>query len=273
MKRIVTTMILAVSLVGCMFAQKEVKYAKIFYKDLKMETNDIVIIVDNAVSTAGETKFKLKIMNKTNDYLILKPEECKFIVNGKEEKPQEKWLVISPNESDFRVVNLKGAGYNAIKNYQFVLDGLYRVDANSKGIPTPDFKLPASQNDFKTGPFANTVNKVSKETDKTEVKFNVTYTGDKIGFVFPSKVSVKMPDGNVFANAKSKSDALMLIKGESDTYKLKWERMEGGKMMDMQKVDMLIQWNDAFAEVTPVKMKSETIEMLFDEVMSNEKGK
>jgi hypothetical protein len=49
--------------------------------------------------------------------------------------------------------------------------------------------------------------------------------------------------------------------------------MEGGKMMDMQKVDMLIQWNDAFAEVTPVKMKAETIEMLFDEVMSNEKGK
>ena len=121
MKRIVTTMILAISLVGSMFAQKEVKYAKIFYKDLKMETNDIVIIVDNAVSTAGETKFKLKIMNKTNDYLILKPEECKFIVNGKEEKPQEKWLVISPNESDFRVVNLKGAGYNSIKNYQFVL--------------------------------------------------------------------------------------------------------------------------------------------------------
>jgi hypothetical protein len=181
--------------------------------------------------------------------------------------------VISPNESDFRVVNLKGAGYNAIKNYQFVLDGLYRVDANTKGISTPDFKLPASQNDFKTGPFSNTVTKVVKETDKTEVKFNVTYTGDKIGFVFPSKVSVKMPDGNVFANAKSKSDAIMLVKGGSDNYKLKWERMEGGKMMDMQKVDMLIQWNDAFAEVTPVKMKAETIEMLFDEVMSNEKGK
>jgi hypothetical protein len=65
----------------------------------------------------------------------------------------------------------------------------------------------------------------------------------------------------------------MLVKGGTDNYKLKWERMEGGKMMDMQKVDMLIQWNDAFAEVTPVKMKAETIEMLFDEVMSNEKGK
>ncbi|MBN8697225.1 MAG: hypothetical protein J0L87_11910 [Bacteroidetes bacterium] len=273
MKKLFTTMILAIGFVAAAVAQKEVKYVKMYYKDLKMETNDIVIIVDNAVSTEGETKFKLKIENKTNDYLILKPEECKFIINGKEQKPKEKWLVISPNESDFRIVNLKGAGYNAVKNYQFVLDGLYRVDANTKGIATPDFKLPASQNEFETGPFTNTLGKVSKETDKTEVKISVTYTGDKIGFVFPSKVSVKMPDGNTYANAKSKSDAIMMVKGDSDSYKLKWERMEGGKMMDMQKVDMMIQWNDAFAEVSPVKMKAETIQMEFDEVASNEKGK
>ena len=36
-------------------------YEKLYYKDITKETSDITITVDNAVSTAGETKFKLKI--------------------------------------------------------------------------------------------------------------------------------------------------------------------------------------------------------------------
>ena len=252
-------------------AQEEVKYEKLYYKDSKVETNDLVITVDDAVSTAAETKFKLKITNKTADYIIYKPEESKFIINGKEFKPTEKWLIILPNESDFRVVNLKGADYNAVKNYSFVLDGLYKVPSTKGVVTVPDFKLPPSQNDFKADNFSCTLVKLVKESDKTEVKFKCAYNGNKIGFVFPSKASVKMPDGKEYANGKSKSRPILLLRGESDDFILKWDRMEGGKAMDMQIVEMIIKWNETFLEADTEKMKSETIELGFDEVMSKDK--
>jgi hypothetical protein len=273
MKKLFTFLMAAVT-INVAVAQKkekEVKYEKLFYKDVKMDAGDISISVDNAVSTEGETKFKLKIINKTGDYIIYKPEESKFIVNGKEMKATEKWLTISPNESNFRIINLKGAGFNSIKNYSFVLDGLYRVVVAEKSIAAPDFRLPASQNDFKAEKFTCTLSSLTKESDKTEAKFKCAYNGDKIGFVYPSKAAVKMPDGNEYANAKSKASGIMLSKGQEDSFTLQWDRMEGGKAMDMQKVEMIIKWREAFNEASLEKMKSETIELEFDEAMSNAK--
>jgi hypothetical protein len=49
--------------------------------------------------------------------------------------------------------------------------------------------------------------------------------------------------------------------------------MEGGKKMDMQKVEMIILWRECFSEAAPVKMNAETLVMEFDEIVSNEKGK
>lgn len=278
MKKTILILITITSVIGTMLAQKEVQYTKLYYQDTKAENDDITITVDNAVSTEGETKLKLKIANKTNDYIIYKPEESTFVINGKEAKPKEKWLIISPNESDFRVVNLKGAQYNKVKNYSFVVAGLYKVVLNTKGVAAPDFKLPPAQNDFSAGSFNCSLKKLSKETDKTEAKFSCAYKGDKIGFVFPSKPSVKMPDGNEYASKVSsgllsKSGPIILMKGEEDTFTLGWDRMQGGKSMDMQKVEMNVKWNDTFVEGTTQKMKSETIQLEFDEATSNAKGK
>lgn len=255
-------------------APKEIKYEKIFYKDANAETDDVSIKIDNAVSTDAETKFKLKITNKTNDYIIYKPAESKFMIDGKEVIPQEKWLVIEPNESDFRVINAKGAGYNKIKNYSFVADGIYKVSTESAAIPAPDFKLPPSKNDFKAGNFNSVLSKLDKETAGTKVKFNCTYSGDKIGFVYPNKAAVKMPDGNEYANGNSKAKTIVFLKkGEENNFTLEWDRMQGGKTTDMQKVEMIIKWNDAFKESAAEKIKSASLELQFDEAASNEKGR
>ncbi len=56
----------------------------------------------DAVSTEAGTKFKIKIQNKTNDYIIYKAEESKFVINGTEVQPKEKMLLIEPNESGSR---------------------------------------------------------------------------------------------------------------------------------------------------------------------------
>jgi hypothetical protein len=246
MKNIFLTLAAAVLMTTAANAQN---YEKLFYKDATKETSDFTFTIDNAVSTPAETKFKFKITNKTSDYLIYKPTESKFVINGKEGAPKEKQLIIKPNSSDFVTVNLKGSGYNAVKNYSYIIDGIYKVSTNGTVINTPNFKLPPAQNEFKTGDFTCTMGNLTKETDKTEVKFKCSYNGDKVGIISQTKASVKMPDGSEFANAKkpglldSKSREVLVLKGETESIELKWNRMEGGKSMDMQKVSMDIIWN------------------------------
>lgn len=276
MKKIILTLASTLLIGG--IAQSQT-FEKLFYKDVIKETSDVTITIDNAVSTAAETKFKLKITNKTNDYLIYKPIESKFVIAEKESKPKEKMLIIKPNESDFVTINLKGAGYNAIKNYSFVVDGLYSVSSNGKTISVPDFKLPASQNEFTAGDFNCTMTNITKESDKTEVKFKCAYNGDKIGVIHNTRAGVKMPDGKEYANAKkpgmleSKSKEVLVMKGGEESVNLKWDRMEGGKAMDMQKVPMDIIWNATFTEAPAVKINAETIELEFDEVTTIAKTK
>jgi hypothetical protein len=273
MKKTILQFALAVLTLGTATAQKEVKYEKLFYKDVTKETSEVKITVDNAVATAGETKFKLKITNLTGDYIIFKPEESKFIINGKEMAPKEKWLIIKPNESDFRVINMKGAGYNEVKSYSFVVGGLYLASTKGTVVEAPNFDLPASKNEFEAGSFKTTMSNIYKESDRTEVKFKSAYNGSKIGFIQPAKVSVKMPDGKEYANAKSKADAIMLTKGQDDSFSLRWDRMEGGKTMDMQKVTMTIIWHDAYSESELKALNAEKIDMEFDQANTELKNK
>jgi len=74
-----------------------------------------------------------------------------------------------------------------------------------------------------------------------------------------------MPDEKEYATAPSsgflkKSKPVLLLKGESETIEGNWNKMEGGKRMDMQKVEMILKWNETFAETSLDKMKQETLE-------------
>ncbi len=279
---------LGIAFIACtfsmVFSQKKdngVKYEKVFYKNSTIETNEATITVDDAVSTDKETKFKIFISNKTRDYIIYKPQESKFIIDGKELTPKNKnWEVIRPNDVGSIVVSLPGAGYKDVRNYTFTMDGIYRVAIGESSIPAEDYKLPPSQNEFKIGDFSMSMIKLDKETDKTIVKFKCTYNGTKVGVVNPLRIGVKMPDGNEYACVKptglfARSYPLFIFPGESESFNVIWDgdRMPKGKANDMQKVDMFIKWNAAFAEVSPLKLKSETLTLEFDEDKSNEKGR
>lgn len=271
MKHFILTLASSVALTISVNAQT---YDKLFYKDIIKEAGDITVTVDNAVSTAGETKFKLKITNKTNDYMIYKPTESKFIVNGKELSPTEKMMVIKPNESNFVTINLKGSGYNAIKNYSYSLDGLYTISTSGKTISASNFKLPASQNEFKAGAFTCNMSDLVKTSGKTSAKFKCTYSGDKVGVIHYTRPALKLPDGSEHANEKkpglleSKAKEMLVMKGDEVNLGVEWEKMQGGKATDMQKIPLEIVWNATFTEAPAVKVKAETINFEFDEVKS-----
>src|SRR5688572_1682091 len=169
-------LLLTLVMSGAICAQK--KYEKMAYKDISTETEGITIAAKNIVSTKEAAKFNLKLTNKSDKILIYKPEESSLkLQSGKEIKPSEKWLVIHPTESDSRVVNFKGGDF-MVSDYSFKADGLYKVSETEQAVEVPEFMLPPSTNSFKAGNFDCNMVNLSKETDKTTVKFDCRYTGD-----------------------------------------------------------------------------------------------
>jgi hypothetical protein len=272
MKKTILSMLAIICIAGNSIAQKETKYKKVFYKTQTIENTDVKVTIDNAVATPAGVKFKIKIINKTTDYIIYKPSESVFKIKGKDNKPEEKWLIVRPNDNESQVIDLKGPDYLIAENFDFVLDGLYKVSINAKGSPAPDFKLPASQNDFKAGGFSVTLDKVKKETARTDAKFKVAYTGDQIGIFEPNKVVMKMPDGKEYANYHSDNRPLIFNVGTLDDFTVSWKDIPTTSG-DMQKVDMQILWKDAFKEVTPTKIPALNLTILFDKETSDAKGK
>ena len=263
MKKIIAFITVLCCITGASLAQKTKKYKEIFYKDITLETEDFTATTNNGFSDKEATKFKLKIANKTNDILMYKPEESTFKAEGKEAKPKEKALFVYPAESDHRVVNLVSPDF-LVTNYSFVMGGVYKISTGGPISEAADFKLPAAANEFAAGGFNCTLSSLTKETDKTEAKFECRYTGSKIGVINPGKAVVKMPDGTEIANEKKSSTPIILTKGKSEKITFKWNRMEGGKSTDMQKVNLLILFKGTFTETDAVKLKEETLNFELD---------
>src|SRR3954466_11459066 len=116
--------IIAILTLTCCTAIQAQNYKRVFYKNQTVENKDIRIIIDDAVATDGGIKFKIKIKNLTNDYIIYKPSESAFKIDGKSINPNEKWMIISPNDDDSHVIDLKGPNYKKAADFEFVLDGV-----------------------------------------------------------------------------------------------------------------------------------------------------
>jgi hypothetical protein len=247
-------------------------YKRVFYKPQTIENNDIKIIIEDAVSSASGIKFKVSIFNKTNDYIIYKPSESVFKIGGKDYNPNEKMLVIRPNDEDYKVVDLKGSGYMIAQNFNFLIEGLYKFSTEVKGINTSDFKLPAGQNNIKAGGFDLTLQKSKKTTAKTDATFIAKYVGEKIGVFEPNKVTMKMSDGKEYANYLSNRKPIVFAKGMEEDFTVAWKDIPSSSG-DMQKQDMMIIWHDAFKEITPDKLVPLTLTVMFDEEQTKLKNK
>lgn len=266
MKKTVLTLVVFIS---CTALQAQ-KYKKIFYKDQTIEGKEIKVMVEDAVATNSEIKFKLKIKNLTSDYILYKASESSFVIGGKTANPEEKPLVIRPNDTDYRVVNLTG-DHKKAENFEFKMDGIYKISATANGTDAPDFQLPRSQNSFTTGPFTVTCLKDKRETARTDVKFAVKYTGDKVAIFEPNKVALKMPDGKEYANYHSDRKPQVLTKEEFE-FTVSWKDIPKTSG-DMQFANMLIVWRDAFKEITPEKLPVQIINIEFDKDVTEIKNK
>lgn len=250
------------------FAQriaKEKKYEKIIYNEISHESGNLMIYAVDAVSTEAYFKFKLRIQNKSNDYVLIDLNKLRVVLpDGREFKPTEKALGIAPGEFGTRVIDIKGPDFRETK-LKINLDGISSAPINGKVFEAPIFKLPVSSNDFTVGPF-KVVQKLNEiKTDITLVKFEVTYTGNDIGVLQTYKTVLKMPSGNEFATMSSNRKATLLGPGDSDVFNVRWENIDVKQNGDMQKVQMQILFKDAFMESIASKIPATSFEININE--------
>jgi hypothetical protein len=259
------------------FAQdKKAKHVN-YYKPVIAETKEISVDIQDAVSMVEFSKFKLRLTNKTNDYILYKPKESLFKLSSGDFVPEDKkTILIQPLDKESKVIDMKaGADKNAhVDNYTFLLGGLYKIVTNSPITEAPAFMLPAASNSFTAGNFTVELLSLSKKTGETSAKFKVTYSGKGAGLVDPKKLAVKVDTkttpGQMFANDK-KEKGMILYQGETDTFTASFH-IEG-KLVDMQFANMEIIWKDTFKDCQIVKLDETSIELVLDPGMTAGKNK
>lgn len=217
---------------------------KYLYKDASVEADDYNIYIVDIVAAEGQAKFKIRIFNKTNDYLLVKPTEFLYTSGGKSVYSKDKTYVVPPNEEESEVVDFKSDGM-MVENFTVEFKGIYKASAGGKPITVPDFALPATTKEFTVENCTCTLKKADLTTDKTVVKFDCIYNGDGVSIINPVKASLIMPNGVENANTK-KHKPLILEKGKKDDFFMVYEEIKGAG--DMQKKKTQIKWNDTFRE-------------------------
>jgi hypothetical protein len=269
MKKTIALLFIIVGLTVSMRHQKS--YNRVFYEDITLETPDATLEIRDAVASAKETKFKIRIINKTDDYLAYKAEESKFVINNEAYTANERILFVQPKGTGSRVVNLKGP-YNHVLNYVFELGGLYKASSKGDVVAFEDFNLSSNKTFLKSGPFLVDVPKVKQENAETKVKLKVFYNGKRVGIFNPQKV-VGVLQGKEYAITNKKEKPSMLLNGMDDGLSLEWVKSEAGIPLNMQNEPMKISWKNAFFETTLVKLDSYKLNFKINDTLTTKNNK
>lgn len=251
------TLLIGISTFAQKKESKQDENVKFLYKESTLETDDYNIYIIDAVGVGKQVKFKIKIFNKTNDYLLIKPNEINYVVGNKIVFSRDKNFVVQPNEEETEVLDFRGEDM-MVDHYTLEMKGIYKASAGGQISKVTNFNLPPSVNEFTTGNFTCHLKKNESTTAKAFAKFECTYIGDGIGILSPNKCIAVMPNGSDNANAK-KNKTMILEKGKSDDFTVVFNEVVNAG--DMQKNPIVIKWNETFRESKLLKLNLAKIEM------------
>lgn len=239
------------------------------YKETTLETDDYKIYVEDGLSVESKAKFRVRVFNKTNDYLMIKPSDITFVIDGKNFTSTDKPFFVVPNDEATKVIDAKGNGMQ-VNKYTVEIKNVYKLAANSPSLKTNDFEIPLSAKSFTAGNFKCDVKSAAIKTEKTLLKFECIYTGDAIGILAPTTAAAIMPRGQENPNA-NRNKGMLLEKGKSDNFLLDFKEVKNGG--DMQREKFKIKWNDTFKESKPEPIAGGKFDMDMDPVKTSEKNK
>lgn len=270
MKSLILFAIYSLFTVFSAVAQDE-KFDVIYFEPVSFENDYVKVEIDNIVSLEKETKFRMSITNKTNNYIIYNSEESKFDIPNQDVRAKEKSWMIEPQNNRKKVMRAFGEGLNSIREFSYLCEGFYQL-VEQAPFAVDQFRLPPSTNSFDAGSMQVVLDKEKRATGGTNVKWKVKYTGEHYGYIYANKVQVLMPDGNLYASTENKQKPIILERGEEKTLPASWNRMPSGRVNDMQKVEMLIQFEGVFVEAIPKQIEGKTLTMSWDPTMTKERN-
>ena len=229
---------------------------------LKIETDEYNIKIEDVVSNEKYIKFKVRITNKTSDYLLFEGGKCVCITETKTIPTVEKYVFIEPYFTRSRVLEFKGTDGLSFDKFSIEIKGLYRVPVGEKILKAPDFQIPPGLKDFKAGKFECTFQSTKQETQSMWMKFSCKYNGEKIGFINPSKCVIKYTDGKEFAATNLKSHPEMMLPGEESKFTVDFQIP--AKSTDIPIVNMSIVWNDVFSESAAIPLPNKRVKIEID---------
>ena len=254
-------LLLIISLfVGLNYFAQEVKKidpaTKYFYKDATLETDDYKIYIVDVIAVGKQLKFKIKIFNKTNDYLLIKPNEISYVTGSKTVFSKGKNCVVQPNEEEVEVIIFRGIEMQ-VDNFTLDIKGIYKASASGQIIRTPNFNLPPTKNEFTIGNFTCTLKKTESKTDKAYAKFECQYAGDYIGIINPNKCIAVTENGEEKPNMK-KQRVLILERNQRGTFVANFSNKATS---NLEKI-IAINWNETFRLSKLVPIDSLKIEIV-----------
>ncbi len=266
-------------LIGCLMAlslltnaqdkKKNIDPKYVFcYKQVSLETDDYKIYIDDAVNENTYSKFKIRIFNKTNDYLIFKPTDVTFKFGTQELVSKDKQFVILPNEEGGKVIDVKGTGLQEEK-FMVEIKNVYKVSANSPSVKCEDLTIPIANKEFSAGGFKCELKKSDLNTDKSNFKFECSYAGDAIGILAPNKCVAIMPKGQESPNI-NRNKGTLLEKGKNYDFTVEIKEIKGGG--DMQKLPFKLVWSETFKESKVELLKGGKLNMELDQTKTAEKN-
>jgi hypothetical protein len=269
MKRYLLVLLLISSFIKAQESKKHIDPKYVFcYKPTSVNTDDYKIYIEDAVNEDGLAKLKIRIFNKTNDYLIFKPSDVVFRIGTQEVACKEKQLTILPNEEGWKVISVKGKGFQEEK-YTLEIKSLQKISASVPAVKVEDLNLPTTKKEFSAGKFKFIIKKADLQTNKTILKCECIYEGDGVGIFSPGKCMAIMPKGQENPNA-DKFKSCLLEKGKGEGFLIEFREMKGGG--DMQKEPFKLVWGETFKESKIEPIKGTTINLELDAAKTGEKN-
>lgn len=259
-KRTITFILVLCSFLS--FSQKKIKYKTVYFEDNGVETPNAKVSFFDVISEDALITGSLKIENKTGKALLVKRDECSYTTATGEVFSKNKWMVIAPHQNETKSVDIKGENLKT-KETVFKIGGFYICNSSAIAV-APNAVLPPEKEIY-VGNFKLELVEWGKDGPEVRIRYIVKYTGNQVGLLDPSEVTIKATSGEEYKNQKIDGEILSFNKKESITVDFVFAN--DGKTKNA------ILWNKAFSEGVPEKLGAVSFLVKMDEKKTKAKNK